>query len=79
MVGVAVGPIPREPVIYANCIENIVAAGVQRTDQKTADFPFEPTQDDRKKIGEVLAHAMGYKGNRKYHVFSKEQLDAEHP
>ncbi|CAE7336059.1 unnamed protein product [Symbiodinium necroappetens] len=70
-----VGPLPAEPVIYSNDITNIVAAGKERTDQKTANFPFEPTTEDKQKIGEVLNHAMGYKGNRKYHVFSKEQID----
>ena len=77
IVGVATGPILGEPVIYDNCIGNVVAAGRERTDMKTANIPFEATQEDKTKIGEILNHAMGYKGNRKYHVFSKEQMDSE--
>ena len=77
VVGVATGPFLSEPVIYDNCVANIVAAGKERTDEKTISFPFSPTGDDKKKIGEMLAQARGYKGNKKYYVSSIEQIDDE--
>lgn len=77
IVGVAVGPVIGEPQVYANDPENIVAAGKKRTDEKTANFPFEPTSDDKRKIGAVLSTAMGYGGKKCHHVFSADQIHME--
>ena len=66
VVGVAVGPLAEEPVIYGNEIDNIQAAVKERIDKTIEGFPFDITTEDRHKIGRVIATSVGFliKANR---------------
>jgi len=73
IVGVLTAPIPQEPQVYANSLNNVKGAIEERINAKKR--PFEATPQDKAKIGKLVREAINDKNNGRQ-IWSTAQIEA---